>query len=115
MKKPDRELEGACDPTSIGNVALMHGFVDDTQLRQAIAWQNTHGDKLGESMVEVGAMGRRTLQMLVQKQTQVRTKPSAKDVGRIVDFASSRLTSSATRIESTMRGLHGAVSRLLKR
>lgn len=111
-KKP---ADAACDPTSLGNLALMHGYVNQEELRRAIEWQRAHGLRIGEVLVKSGAMGEKTLEALVLKQEQVRKRPSSRDVARIVDFASTRVTQGSQKVEEALRGLHGAVSRILKR
>jgi hypothetical protein len=76
------------DPTAIGIVSQIWGPVSDSELARAVEYQHAHPNKrLGEVMVECGILEPKMLAQCIAKQKELRTRPGAKDVNKILEYA----------------------------
>jgi hypothetical protein len=80
------------DPTSLGLVSQVWGDVSPAAIEKAARFQARNpGTKLGEALVECGAVKPARLSDILSKQKQMRQEPTRReDVERLLDFATER-------------------------
>lgn len=95
------------DPTAIGIVSQVWGNVGPKALAAALAIQARQPDKkLGQALIECGAMQPQQLRDVLQKQQQMRQGKSGKqDVGTLLDFATRRTLQASTALDKITEAL----------
>lgn len=75
------------DVTSMGNLARMFYGVTAIDLKRALSLMNEYKKPIGHCLVALGKITYSNVAELLVKQEEMRRNPSAKDVGRALDFA----------------------------
>jgi hypothetical protein len=107
MSSPKRP-HPTIDPTAIGHVARIYGYVRDDQLRHALTLQQKRpGLKLGEALLECGFIAPADLQEVVSNQRRIRTSPKTSDIAAIVEYAKQRAQSASDQVRELCKALGG--------
>lgn len=97
------------DPTGLGIVSQVWGDVAPAGLASALELQAKEPQKkLGQAMLECGAVKPQQLTRILQKQEEMRHgKSSKKDVNRLMDFATHRTRQAASALDKLTQTLWG--------